>query len=197
MPKTRNFECNICYNDVPVVDFMRTSTKCNHRICRECLNKNINTQLNSKGNTEIKCLKSNCEVLMDYEDMKRVASEDLFERYEYLCLRQAIRKMPDFRWCSNPECGSGQEHFERDKAPIMVCIECEKMTCYKHEVPWHEGRTCAEYDIEKGTPEGATSYAIERDTKPCPKCKVRIYKTGGCTHMKCTNPGCYYEFCWL
>ncbi|CAG8757563.1 6287_t:CDS:2 [Gigaspora margarita] len=114
---------------------------------------------------------------MEYDDMKRVANVDLFERYDYLCLHQAIRKMEDFRWCSNLICGSGQEHFERDSAPIMICKACEQKTCYKHAIPWHEGRTCAEYDIEKETPDGSTRDAIERETKPCPKCQIRIFKT--------------------
>ncbi|CAG8701942.1 10879_t:CDS:2, partial [Dentiscutata erythropus] len=157
-------ECAICCDDVPVTNFMSTTTKCNHKVCRTCLNKHIDYQLNGKGNVEI----NDCKVLMEYEDMKRITSEDLFKRYDHLCLRQAIRKLEDFRWCSDA-CGSGQEHFEQDNAPIMVCAACGKMTCYKHSIPWHEGRTCAEYDIEIEAPEGATLHAIERETKPCPK----------------------------
>ncbi|RIB19681.1 hypothetical protein C2G38_2015703 [Gigaspora rosea] len=197
MQKMGELECKICYNEMPITNFISTTTKCNHKICRACLNENLNYQLNTKGDAEIECLESSCKVLMEYEDMKRVASEDLFERYDYICLRQAIRKLEDFRWCSNPRCGSGQEHFERDSAPIMICIACGQKTCYKHTIPWHEDRTCAEYDIEIETPEGSTRDAIERETKPCPKCKFRIFKTGGCSHMTCTNPGCHHEFCWL
>ncbi|CAI2189420.1 5179_t:CDS:2 [Funneliformis geosporum] len=175
MPK----ECKICCNDLPVTEFMSSTTKCGHKnICRACLNKTINYQLNTKGNVEIECLETNCKVLMEYEDMKRVASNDLFERYDHLCFRQAIRRMPDFRWCKNPNCGSGQEHFERDDAPIMICVACEKLTCYTHDVPWHEGRTCSQYDIERQTTEGATRDTIDRETKPCPKCHIRIYKSG-------------------
>lgn len=107
-----------------------------------------------------------------------------------------------------------------DKAPIMICFACKQKTCYTHDVPWHEGRTCAQYDLEKATTEGATIDAINRETKPCPKCQIRIFKNGlkhvidftlnypfylmflsfyigGCSHMTCTTSGCGYEFCWL
>ncbi|CAG8699918.1 9412_t:CDS:2 [Ambispora leptoticha] len=191
-------ECKICNDDVPVINFTNSTTKCNHKdICRACLNKNIDRQLNLKGNTNIECLERNCKVLMEYEDMKRVVSKDLFERYDHLCFRQAIRQMPDFRWCKSPDCGSGQEHFERDKAPIMICAACGKMTCYTHDVPWHKDLTCAQYDIVIQTTEGATQDAIERETKPCPKCQIRIFKLEGCSHMTCANSGCYHQFCWL
>jgi hypothetical protein len=31
-------------------------------------------------------------------------------RYDSLSLVQALRNMPDFRWCKNAGCGSGQIH---------------------------------------------------------------------------------------
>ncbi|RIA92139.1 hypothetical protein C1645_765838 [Glomus cerebriforme] len=190
-------ECTICCNDIPIADFTIFTTKCNHRICHACLLKHMNYLLNGKGKTNIECLTSDCHEIMEYEDIKRVADKDLFERYDHLCFRQAIRKMPDFRWCKNPTCGSGQEHFERDKAPIMICVACKEKTCYTHDVPWHEDRTCAQYDLEKVTTEGATKDTIDRETKPCPECQIRIFKDGGCSHMICTTSGCGYEFCWF
>jgi hypothetical protein len=37
---------------------------------------------------------------------------------------------------------------------------------------------------------------INRDTVPCPKCKVRIHKIAGCSHMFCNRPGCFTSFDW-
>jgi ariadne-1 len=41
---------------------------------------------------------------------------------------------------------------------------------------------------------------IAENTKPCPRCHLRIEKNGGCNHMTChtqTGGGCRYEFCWI
>ncbi|RIB23094.1 hypothetical protein C2G38_2033046 [Gigaspora rosea] len=173
---------------------MSLTTRCDHKICRDCINQYINKQLNEKGIVKIECLANHCNFLMEYEDMKRVASKDLIERYEYLSFREAIRQIPDFRWCHNQNCGSGQEHLGEDISPIMICIACGQMNCFTHDVIWHDGRTCTEYEAEKNTIEGATRDTIERETKTCPGCGIRIYKYGGCTHMTCK---CGHQFCWL
>ncbi len=48
---------------------------------------------------------------------------------------------------------------------------------------------CKEDDI-------ATAKAIVKDTKPCPKCAARIYRTEGCSQMFCTAPNCHTAFDW-
>jgi hypothetical protein len=85
--------------------------------------------------------------------------------------------------------------------PIMTCqlAGCRAKTCYAHNVPWHEGRTCAEFDAEAAAAndeEEAAKVLRLRNVKQCPKCKFAIEKDGGCSHMRCTPPGgCGAEFC--
>lgn len=36
---------------------------------------------------------------------------------------------------------------------------------------------------------------VDQSTSPCPNCKYRIEKNGGCNHMTCKK--CRHEFCWV
>jgi E3 ubiquitin-protein ligase RNF144 len=83
-------------------------------------------------------------------------------------------------------------HFSLD--PIVICGGCGAKSCYKHEVIWHEGQTCKDYDESKKQPDFATNAYLSRTTKTCPMCTMHIEKNEGCNHMTCK---CSYQFCWL
>jgi hypothetical protein len=67
--------------------------------------------------------------------------------------------------------------------------------CVIHEVTWHEGETCEEYDSrssgrnaeEQRAQEEASLAAIRELSKKCPgpKCVYDIEKNHGCDHMTC------------
>lgn len=42
--------------------------------------------------------------------------------------------------------------------------------------------------------QNATDDWIAKNTKPCPKCNVRVQKDGGCFYMQCLR--CRHAFCW-
>ena len=60
--------------------------------------------------------------------------------------------------------------------------------CFTHEMPWHDGQTCDEYESlrDNGDPSFAeTREWIRTNTKPCPGCQVGIRKGEACFHMTC------------
>ena len=61
---------------------------------------------------EISCPYTGCKQGIKHDDVKRIADNKLFERYDTLMLRQTLSELPDFRWCKNSGCGSGQINFE-------------------------------------------------------------------------------------
>ena len=68
------------------------------------------------------------------------------------------------------------------KCNICNVFICDKCLCIQEES--HE---CKEEDIK-------TTELIHKETKPCPKCKTRIYKIDGCDQMWCTY--CKTAFSW-
>jgi hypothetical protein len=66
-------------------------------------------------------------------------------RYETLALRAAMAEAENFFWCTSG-CGSGQIHDTGRKYPIVICLHCNHRSCFHHNVTWHQGLACEEYD---------------------------------------------------
>lgn len=62
----------------------------------------------------------------------------------------------NFIWCT-AGCGSGQIHDSDARHPIVSCLYCGQRSCFQHNVPWHEGLTCKEYDRLLADPENFRS----------------------------------------
>jgi hypothetical protein len=191
--------CITCLEDKYHKRFMPKITKsCDHptNICKKCTRRWIDERLDNKGTT-IPCPECNSE--LDYDDVKRCATHEQFEKYDRLALVIILSQDPNFHWCISPTCESGQVHTSAN--PIFACTACGHKQCIAHKSPWHENETCAEYNNRvAGTVftinEKASQKKIEETTKACPQCKARIEKNDGCDHMTCSLPSCKFQFCW-
>jgi len=205
------WECIIC-RDATISSSVRIperapTTMCQHpaNVCMECLDKYVESMVKSHGLAEIKCPGTNCKNTLSWDDVRMWAAPDTFLAYDTMLLQQAISKEPDFRWCKNPYCRSGQVHTGGDALTIMICQACGSKSCFTHDVLWHAGRTCAQYDgdlprkdNEIVKEEAASSDYLKKKTQACPSCRRRVIKESGCDHMTCHKPGgCGHEFCWL
>src|SRR5579871_371355 len=164
---------------------------CTHEVntCSTCLDRWLNESLTSKGWNKIIC--PECSAPFQHADVKSCASRTLFQRYDELVARAKLSEIPGFHWCLSPQCQSGQIHHSDD--PIFVCVACGFMHCIRHDIPWHEGETCQEYEHRKSErkirDEEQTRRTIERTTKKCPGngCSWNIEKNRGCDHMTCES----------
>ncbi|CAD6444594.1 cbdb2440-5f9e-4382-9b39-1985fce29fd3 [Sclerotinia trifoliorum] len=192
-------ECSICAEEVNLADFPhQISSGCMHdpTCCRTCLSRSIGVQIESKPWDQITCLE--CPALLSFDNVKSFASEADFITYDRNVLLYCIRSDPNFTNCLGPGCGGGQVHEDGDDQPIMTCGDCSFKTCFTHKMPWHTGLTCDQYNTrerEKLQQEEASQKLMEKATKKCPKCQVRIEKNKGCDHMTCRF--CKHEFCWM
>ncbi len=73
------------------------------------------------------------------------------------------------------------------------CGTCSKFICPDCLVVKGDARD-ADHTCDENAK--ASAQLIKKETKPCPKCGVRIYKIDGCDQMWCTNEGCHTAFSW-
>ncbi len=67
----------------------------------------------------------------------------------------------------------------------FTCAECNSLKGDNRDAP----HTCNEEAK-------ASTALIRKETRPCPKCGVRIYKIDGCDQMFCTAENCHTAFSW-
>ncbi|KAH6684850.1 hypothetical protein F5X68DRAFT_241842 [Plectosphaerella plurivora] len=153
-PEEEREDCIICTENLPVYRFtaQRTTEDCNHepRCCFECIQNFIHAMLESRVWTDIRC--PECQSNFTYNDFRRLARPDDFARIDNLSSTAALSALPEFRWCL-AGCGSGQLHGDEATNPRMECVNCHARQCYTHNVAWHNGMTCDEYDQFIANPE--------------------------------------------
>ncbi|KAH8779545.1 hypothetical protein BGZ57DRAFT_760566, partial [Hyaloscypha finlandica] len=69
------------------------------------------------------------------------------------------------------------------------CEKCSSLACFTHQRPWHEGKTCKEFnerpDAEQKQQLAASEKAINQPSARCPKCSQPITKVTGCGSVTC------------
>jgi hypothetical protein len=73
------------------------------------------------------------------------------------------------------------------------CGVCAKYTCSDCLAVKGENRDAPHTCNEEAK---ASAALIQRETRPCPKCGVRIFKIDGCDQMFCTQETCHTAFSW-
>ncbi|RIB18703.1 hypothetical protein C2G38_1327783 [Gigaspora rosea] len=130
---TRKNECSKCLKNFEVKEFLKITDQCSHDayLCRKCVGEHIERKLN-RGNIKISCPENNCHKVLNEKDVKKFVNDNYLNGM-YM-LNFALSEIPTFQWCLNPSCGSGQDHYEGDAVPIMICNTCKQKTCIVHEL---------------------------------------------------------------
>jgi hypothetical protein len=182
--------CSACIEDKKVTEMpIRVTRRCKHEptICKECLQQWLESGVaDGAWETGLKC--PDCSELLEHRDVKRYASKEVFERYDNWLLRAALKNFPNFHFCLSPGCKSGQIHHPRSPCPELRCIACNARQCVEHNIPWHSGETCEQFDRrnrQRKRDEKASEEEIKKTTKTCPKCHKAVHKYTGCNHITC------------
>jgi hypothetical protein len=77
-PQTR--ECNICAEAKEHQDFPRITEKCTHQLlaCKECAQRWVKEAIRTSRATQLSCLAEGCDELLQREDFRRLATEEVF-----------------------------------------------------------------------------------------------------------------------
>ncbi|KAK3388837.1 hypothetical protein B0T20DRAFT_86585 [Sordaria brevicollis] len=188
--------CSVCL-DSKNLSLMayKITPGCNHKptVCNACLGHWITSELETKMWDRIKC--PECPKPLEFAYVRRNAPRSVFKRYDELATRAALGNIPNFRWCKSAKCNSGQ--IDDVKCVRFKCKACRASHCIKHDVPWHSGETCEEYDkrnTQKKRDEKASEAEITKSSKKCPSCNKAVHKFSGCNHITCI---CSHEWCYI
>ncbi|KAI8963299.1 hypothetical protein F5Y11DRAFT_319885 [Daldinia sp. FL1419] len=190
--------CVVCGDEKRVSEMpnrKRITAACEHdaTTCKECVGLWIASSLDRATWDRLKC--PECPQLLKFEDVRACVSKAVFDRYDTLATKAFLTSIPEFIWCLNPGCESGQIHAVG--CSKAKCHGCKRNLCIRHNIPWHKGETCDEYDKrtrKQRKNDEASERHIKEMSKPCPGCKRNINKFTGCDHVTCI---CGHEWCWL
>lgn len=181
--------CTVCADDKKVTELpTQIASSCKHEptTCRDCLGRWIHSSLDTSTWDRLKC--PECPELLGFDDVRRYAPKQDFDRYDTLATRAALESIPNFRWCLSTSCESGQIHDAT--CTKFKCTVCRAKHCVYHNVPWHSGETCEEYDRRtrrRRKDDKASEDMIKETTKVCPECKQPVHKWTGCNHITCKS----------
>ena len=117
--------------------------------------------------------------LIEKIDELRKKMKDCSEKVEILRNTKLERKQHFIKKC--PSCETGYLSTQ------WKCQSCETKVCHKCNTILQEEHACKQEDID-------SVKLIEKDTKPCPHCGIRVHKIEGCNQMWCT--ACNNAFDW-
>jgi hypothetical protein len=193
--------CTVCDEIYHNSAFPHITKNCNHEnsICSECVNQHFKITL-SGGSwgiatdvSNLLCPSQGCKNALEYNDLKQFLTSHQLEHWEKLKTIATLKKNPEFRWCSKPDCGNGQLVQGGIKEnSYFQCVSCATKTCMIHRTQFHEGVTCTEFD-QKATDEIRSLATIAATCKPCPACGEAVEKSKGCDHMTCK---CGKNYCF-
>ena len=184
--KEKSGMCAICYHDDLQGDQMH-AMPCGHTFCVECWVRYISAKLEDGPScVESTCPDPKCKELLTEEEVLKFSPE-LLSKYHSFQLRNYVSCKRNTRWCPGPDCKkvATLPHTEAtdEKGLEIHCQACSSSFCLACGDEAHWPLACNDLKEWKETydnfcTERSESWILS-NTKPCPKCKVRIEKNGG------------------
>ena len=196
--KTINFadnNCSICCQEIKE----KFTLICGDFFCCGCIRETILTAIKEISNLDkLSC--PICKEKIEENTIKKLLSEDEFNKYKYLITKIEGYRNEDYIPCPYPDCPdfARESQFDTDKVTCQnghrFCKKCLEIFD-KNQI--EDKHKCFEKITEE---EQRTQDYIKKNKniRKCPKCQNLVIRVGGgCNNMTCTNIWCGYEFCWI
>ncbi|TKW06273.1 hypothetical protein SEVIR_7G232100v4 [Setaria viridis] len=187
----------ICLNQSKGSNFIRLP--CRHLFCMKCMETLCRMHVKEGSVFQLVCPGTKCKASIPPYVLKRLLTEEEFERWDRLLLQKTLDSMSDVVYC--PRCGIGCLEDESNDAE---CPKCSFIFCSLCKEPCHPAKQCItpEEKIKRQQASGKMSQkemvqellTIRKMFSDiliqlCPKCQMPIIKSEGCNKMSCGNCG--------
>ncbi|KAI3897332.1 hypothetical protein MKW92_047001 [Papaver armeniacum] len=192
---SENSFCEICMEAKPTSEMRKSTIKCSHIYCFECIARHIAAKIQDNI-TQITCLEFNCKETLEPHLCRDIIPGQVFDRWENALCESLILASHKI-YCPFKDC-SAMLVNDDDGAIIREseCPHCRRLFCAQCKVPWHSDLDCSEYqDMKRGGQEDMLliKLAEKQKWRRCPRCKYYVEKKDGCLHITCR---CKHEFCY-
>ena len=156
---------------------------CGHFICRLCVIAMAEVANNNEELFPLQC----CQQQLPMDIFLSFLPSPLRTTFSSKCAEAATP--PDCRiYCPDERCSSFIGRRPSSAPCKMSCSECSADVCSKCKKRAHLPESC---DENEGR--GVRTLATKHGWKSCPKCKMIVERSSGCSHMICR---CREEFCY-
>ena len=214
-------DCEVCYSSLPGTQCVEFN-QCRHSFCYDCVRSYFSMQVKDGAVTSMCCLAPDCESEAFPNQVRKLLSEELYEKYERLLLNRALESIEEIVICPVRVCQKPVV-IDGGSSNLARCAACELSFCVLCRRTWHGTNPChidkekrAELlkaytegsadekaalrkrygsTLEKYLDESLSEQWLEENSKACPSCGFHIQKTEGCNKMTCTR--CRRQFCWM
>lgn len=196
-PKTDNNRCNICFEEVETEN--KISAHCGHPFCLDCWKTHLSVSIqNGPACFSLRCPEPECKANPGPDMVDRLASDEEKQKYYGHILWSYVDGHRNLKWCPGSGCDLAIELDAGERENLDITCDCSYSFCWNCMEENHRPVKCeivAEW-MKLITLESDDTPWILQFIKRCPKCRRRIEKYEGCTHMTCREP-CGFQFCWL
>ncbi|XP_071134146.1 uncharacterized protein [Mytilus edulis] len=190
-------ECVVCFCEIEDGKMYRLEA-CGHSYCKECVEFQFQSDLNS---LPVCCSSEGCEEKWVLKDITKIADKtnnpvDLL--VEKATSSFVAKNQRAYKYCTTPDCPIIYRATEKEN--LFTCPQCESRICTGCLKQFHDGLSCEQVKLaEKKEADDKNLRLLlqecKLDIKKCPNCSTLIEKISGCNRMTCS--ACKTYICWI